>query len=163
MTERSAPSGSESSGVRIFPPAVYVGGLIVGYAIQWFVPISIAGGTFAIAVRALGAIAIAAALLLDASALACFRRNATPVNPTKPTAKLVRAGPYRFTRNPMYLGLALLHGGLALIGNALWPLLALVPAIWIIRTQVIAREEAYLEAKFGEDYRAYKAAVRRWF
>jgi protein-S-isoprenylcysteine O-methyltransferase Ste14 len=78
------------------------------------------------------------------------------------TRALTFEGPYRFTRNPMYLGLALLLAGLAGIGNALWPLLAVIPVVAIIRTQVIAREETYLENRFGEEYRAYRGRVRRW-
>jgi protein-S-isoprenylcysteine O-methyltransferase Ste14 len=62
----------------------------------------------------------------------------------------------------MYLGMALLVGGFALLGNALWPLLALIPVIWFIRTQVIDREERYLEARFGVEYRDFTSRVRRW-
>jgi protein-S-isoprenylcysteine O-methyltransferase Ste14 len=62
----------------------------------------------------------------------------------------------------MYLGLALLLAGLALLGDALWPLIAIIPCVWIIQTQVIAREEVYLQGKFGKDYRAFKSRVRRW-
>jgi protein-S-isoprenylcysteine O-methyltransferase Ste14 len=62
----------------------------------------------------------------------------------------------------MYLGMGLILAGFAFLGNALWPLIALVPVVGIIRTQVIAREEAYLEAKFAGQYRDYKARVRRW-
>ena len=62
----------------------------------------------------------------------------------------------------MYLGMALVFAGFALLGNALWPLLTLIPVIWAIQTQVIAKEEAYLEAKFGADYLALKSRVRRW-
>jgi protein-S-isoprenylcysteine O-methyltransferase Ste14 len=79
-----------------------------------------------------------------------------------PTNALTFEGPYRFTRNPMYVGMALLQGGLALAGNALWPLVALIPVLWIVRTQVIDKEEQYLERRFGQQYRDYKARVRRW-
>jgi protein-S-isoprenylcysteine O-methyltransferase Ste14 len=91
-----------------------------------------------------------------------FRRAGTSPDPHEPTTALALDGPYRLTRNPMYLGMALVQGGLALAGNALWPLLALVPVIWVIRTQVIDKEERYLEAKFGGEYRAFKERVRRW-
>jgi protein-S-isoprenylcysteine O-methyltransferase Ste14 len=80
----------------------------------------------------------------------------------RPTTAIVFTGPYRFTRNPMYLGLALLQAGLAMVTNSLWPLLTLAPVIVAVRRLVIDREERYLEAKFGEEYRAYKARVRRW-
>jgi protein-S-isoprenylcysteine O-methyltransferase Ste14 len=96
------------------------------------------------------------------SAVAMFRRAGTSPDPREPTTALAFDGPYRFTRNPMYLGMALILGGLALVGNALWPLIAVVLAVWIIRTQVIDREERYLEAKFGGAYRDFKSRVRRW-
>ena len=69
-------------------------------------------------------------------------------------------GPYRFTRNPMYLGLVFILAGLVLLANALWPLI-LLPVV-IVRRAVIDREERYLTAKFGEEYLRYLARVRRW-
>ncbi len=161
MTRASGPT-SESSGVRIFPPGVYLAGLIVGYAVQWLWPLPIDPGRGVLSVRVIGVVVIVVAVVLQASAVMTFRRLGTPINPTKPSTTLALAGPYRFTRNPMYLGLALLLAGLALVGNALWPLLAVIPCVWIIHTQVIAREEAYLERKFGDDYRTFKSRVRRW-
>ena len=114
------------------------------------------------AVRVAGGAVAAFGLWIMLYAVWRFQRAGTTPTHWEPTTTVVASGPYRFTRNPMYVGMASVHGGLALLGNALWPLLLLVPAIWIIRTQVIAREERYLEAKFGAQYRAYKAGVRRW-
>jgi len=71
-------------------------------------------------------------------------------------------GPYRFTRNPMYVGLAALYAGVTLLVNSLWPLLLLPVVLVVIRWRVIAREEAYLERKFGDVYRTYTTRVRRW-
>jgi protein-S-isoprenylcysteine O-methyltransferase Ste14 len=153
---------SQSSGVRIFPPGVYLGGLIVGYAVEWLWPLPIAPGRLAVAVRTVGLVVLIVGLVLVAAAAMRFRRAGTPLNPTEPTVALVLDGPYQFTRNPIYLGFALVLGGLALLGNALWPLIAIVPVTWVIQTQVIAREEAYLATKFGNDYRAFRSRVRRW-
>jgi protein-S-isoprenylcysteine O-methyltransferase Ste14 len=72
-------------------------------------------------------------------------------------------GPFRFTRNPLYLSLALLQVGLALLANALWPALMLLPVLLLIRLHVIAREERHLLGLFGSDYQAYCRTVRRWF
>jgi protein-S-isoprenylcysteine O-methyltransferase Ste14 len=152
---------ADTSGVRIFPPGVYLAGLVVGYALQWLWPLPILPGADG-AARVLGVIALIAGAGLMAWAVGQFRRVGTSPNPTLPTTALTTEGPYRFTRNPMYLGMALLMAGFALLGNALWPLIALIPVIWIIRTQVIAREEPYLETKFGAEYTAFKARVRRW-
>ena len=155
-------TASDTSGVRLFPPAVYIGGLIVGYAIQWLVPVRILPPMLDLPGRILGVALLLAGGGLMFSALSLFRSVGTTPNPTLPTTALTFDGPYRFTRNPMYLGMALLLVGFAFIGNALWPLLAVIPAIWIIQTQVILREEPYLEAKFGGPYADYKKRVRRW-
>jgi protein-S-isoprenylcysteine O-methyltransferase Ste14 len=152
---------ADNSGVRIFPPGVYLGGLVVGYLLQWLWPVPILPGAASIA-RILGAILALAGIALVLVAVAAFRRAGTSPNPTAATSALTFDGPYRFTRNPMYLGLALLLAGLAGLGNALWPLIAVIPVVAIIQTQVIAREERYLEAKFGEAYRDYRSRVRRW-
>jgi protein-S-isoprenylcysteine O-methyltransferase Ste14 len=85
------------------------------------------------------------------------------VRPDRSASALLTGGPFRFTRNPLYLSLALLHTGLALLANALWPALMLVPVLLLIRYHVIAREERHLLARFGPDYQAYRQAVRRWF
>ena len=155
-------SHDDSAGIRIFPPAVYLGGLVVGYALDWLWPVPILPGGGGLIARILGVALVLAGLATVALALAAFRRAGTSPHPNHPTAALTGAGPYRFTRNPMYLGLALITAGIAGIGNALWPLLAVIPVVAIIQTQVIVREEAYLEAKFGESYRAYRTRVRRW-
>jgi protein-S-isoprenylcysteine O-methyltransferase Ste14 len=157
-----AQFSSQASGVRIFPPAVYIAGLVIGYLIEWLWPVPILPGPFGFVLRILGVAIILAGAGLIASAITRFRSIGTPVNPTEPTTTLAFDGPYRFTRNPMYLGLALLLAGFALVGDTLWPLLAVIPAVWIIQTQVIAREEPYLEAKFGAPYRDFTARVRRW-
>jgi protein-S-isoprenylcysteine O-methyltransferase Ste14 len=91
-----------------------------------------------------------------------FGRAGTPVTPSSGTSRLVVVGPYRFSRNPDYVGQALLTAGLALLLGAPWALLALVPALLIVRCGVIGREERYLEHRFGEEYRHYRQQVRRW-
>ena len=91
-----------------------------------------------------------------------MRRAGTNVNPRDPTTAIVVEGPFRFSRNPLYLSLILAYLGITLLVNALWPLLLLPPLLVVLHWGVIAREERYLEAKFGESYRVYKARVRRW-
>jgi protein-S-isoprenylcysteine O-methyltransferase Ste14 len=89
-------------------------------------------------------------------------RAHTPVDPLKPTTALVTEGPFRYSRNPIYLALTLLYLGVVLLINALGILLLVVPAVLVLRYGVIAREEAYLTRKFGDAYRQYTAQVRRW-
>ena len=91
-----------------------------------------------------------------------MHRAGTNIRPDLPTTALVTEGPFRFTRNPLYLGLTLMYAGIALLIPGTWPLLLLVPVLLVMRWGVIAREERYLERKFGEPYRAYLGRVRRW-
>lgn len=72
------------------------------------------------------------------------------------------SGPYRFTRNPIYIGLSAVYLGIAALAGSLWIALMLVPALFILQFGVVLREEAYLERRFGDDYRAYRARVPRW-
>lgn len=152
----------DNAGVRIFPPAVFIGALIVGYVVQWLWPLPILPADMAIAIRILGGLLVFIGICFISLAMGAFRRAGTSVVPIEPTTALTFEGPYTFTRNPMYLGMAAILAGLAGVGNALWPLLASIPAIIIVQTQVIAKEEAYLERKFGAEYLAFKSRVRRW-
>ena len=110
----------------------------------------------------LGAIVFALALALFAWAIATVTQAGSNVPTSRPTTTIVDGGPYRFTRNPIYLGMALGLIGLAIAFNSVWLLLALVPFALVIRYGVVAREEAYLERKFGDVYLGYKSRVRRW-
>jgi protein-S-isoprenylcysteine O-methyltransferase Ste14 len=102
------------------------------------------------------------ALALFAWAISTMTRAGSNVPTRLPTTTIVETGPYRFTRNPIYLGMVLGLIGLAIAFNSLWLLMALVPFALVIRYGVITREEAYLERKFGDVYRRYRARVRRW-
>ena len=159
MTEDSS---SDTAGITVLPPLVYLAALIVGYAVWWFWPIPVVPAEWSFAIRVTGGVAAVLGAWVMFSAVALFRRIGTSPDPREPTTALAIDGPYRFTRNPMYLGMALMLGGFALLGNGLWPLLTLIPAVFVIRTQVIDKEERYLEAKFGGEYRDLKARIRRW-
>ena len=102
------------------------------------------------------------ALALVAWAIVTITRAGSNVPTNLPTTTIVESGPYRFTRNPIYLGMLLGLIGLAIVFDNLWLLLMLVPFALVIRYGVVAREEAYLERKFGDAYRRYCARVRRW-
>ena len=91
-----------------------------------------------------------------------MRRADTPISPEEPVSSLVTDGPFRYTRNPGYLGIAMTYAGLASLANALWAILLLPATLFVIQRGVIEREERYLERKFGEEYLRYKARVRRW-
>ena len=105
---------------------------------------------------------LAVLLALDTTAMVRFVRNRTPVNPTRPATRLVTDGPYRFTRNPMYLGMAGAYIGIAVATGVLWAL-ALLPVVVILMDRlVIPREERHLAQTFGEEYERYRGRVRRW-
>ena len=110
-----------------------------------------------------GAVAgIVLLLLLDTRAMLRFRRHRTPVNPARPAKALVTGGPYRFTRNPMYIGMACAYAGAAVAAGALWSLALLPAVLFVIDRTIIPREERHLAEKFGEDYDRYSRSVRRW-
>ena len=95
-------------------------------------------------------------------AIVTFRSAGTRVETTEPTRAIVTHGPYRFTRNPIYVGMFLGQTGLAIGFDNLWILAMLIPFYLVLRYGVVAREEAYLERKFGDVYSDYKSRVRRW-
>jgi protein-S-isoprenylcysteine O-methyltransferase Ste14 len=107
-------------------------------------------------------IAFLNAAVFIGGALNGFRKAKTPAPPWLPTTAIVTTGVYGASRNPMYLGMAMLYVALALALDSLTAIFGLLPALVIMHFGVILREERYLEAKFGEAYRTYKAAVRRW-
>jgi len=102
------------------------------------------------------------AIALFVSAVRTLRAAGTPVPGNRPTTTIVRAGPFRFSRNPIYLAFSLLQLGLALWVNSLALLITLIPAVALMGLVVIPREERYLEARFPSEYLPYKASVRRW-
>jgi protein-S-isoprenylcysteine O-methyltransferase Ste14 len=120
-----------------------------------FVPAAVPAGW-------LGGAVFVSALALFAWAITTITRAGSNVPSNMPTTSIVATGPYRFTRNPIYLGMMLGLVGLAIAFDSLWLLMTLVPFFLVIRYGVVAREEAYLERKFGEVYRRYRARVRRW-
>ncbi|MEM1159587.1 MAG: isoprenylcysteine carboxylmethyltransferase family protein, partial [Pseudomonadota bacterium] len=116
--------------------------------------------TLSMLIPGAGLMALAAALAL--SGIYSFKKAGTHVEPFKPSLVLVRDGPYRFTRNPMYAGLILMLAGLALIFSIDYALF-MVPALWLVLHHgVVLREEAYLTEKFGEPYANYLSQTRRW-
>jgi protein-S-isoprenylcysteine O-methyltransferase Ste14 len=152
----------DNSGVRTPPPLIFFGFIILGFVIEFFLPLRIITPAHAIDARMIGVILLIAAVALFASAVGTFRTAGTSVIPMKPTTALTFLGPYRFTRNPIYLAMAVATAGIALIANAVWPLL-MVPFLMVALTYTaILREERYLAMKFGEPYTTYTSRVRRW-
>jgi protein-S-isoprenylcysteine O-methyltransferase Ste14 len=143
----------------IRPPLVYLASLAIGLLIQLTLPLPVFPRTFNVA---LGVSLVAIAIALCVYSVAIFRAAGTPVPARKPTTVIVRQGPYRFSRNPIYLAFSLFQLGVAIWINSLWLLATLVAAVALIHFIVIPIEEQYLERKFGAEYLDYMAAVRRW-
>lgn len=151
----------DHAGVRILPPLVYLAALVLGFAVQlaWPVPLAHEDVTMFLTI---GIALIALGAWLIAGALRGFRAASTSVVPVRPTTALVLDGPYRYTRNPMYLGMLLVSVGITLAANAVWPLALLPFVVAIMNREVIVREEKYLSRKFGGEYEVYKRRTRRW-
>ncbi len=141
------------------PPLVYLTAIILGVSLHLAWPVGLVApprGAW------LGGVAILLAIALFVSAVRTFRAAGTPVPGHRPTTTIVRTGPYRFSRNPIYLSFSLLQLGLALWIDSLWLIVTLLPAVALMAFVVIPREEQYLEARFPLAYPSYKASVRRW-
>ncbi len=154
-----ATSTSDSPRIIAPPPLIYVGGLTIGIILHWLKPLPFVPGNLALPLEA---IFIAVSVVLFVTALRTFAKAKTNVDPRKPTTRIVSTGPYRFSRNPIYLSMTLLSVGIALWVNTLWMLIILVPVLLIMQFGVIAREETYLTRKFGEEYLRYTSNVHRW-
>lgn len=141
------------------PPLVYLSAIILGVILHLIAPISFFPHALAMPVG-IALILIAIALLY--ASVARFRAAGTPVPAYKPTTAIVRKGPYRFTRNPIYLGFSLFQLGVAICVNSVWLLVTLALALVLMTYAVIQKEEQYLERKFGAEYLDYKTSVRRW-
>jgi protein-S-isoprenylcysteine O-methyltransferase Ste14 len=141
----------------IRPPLVYFASLAAGLALHWAMPLPFVPRALA----ALGAMLMAAGIALFSYSVAKFRAADTPVPGDQPTTAIVRTGPYRFSRNPIYLAFSLFQLGIAIWVSSLWLLVTLAGAVALVSV-VIRREERYLEEKFGAEYVDYKASVRRW-
>lgn len=150
----------DTAQVVIMPPFAWALAAIAGFALNWLLPLPFMPAT--VPAGWLGGALFVAALALATWAIVTIARAGSNVPTNLPTTSIVDTGPYRFTRNPIYLGMLLGQLGLTVAFDSLWLLITLAPFALVIRYGVVAREEAYLERKFGEVYRGYRARVRRW-
>jgi protein-S-isoprenylcysteine O-methyltransferase Ste14 len=150
---------SDTAQIIVLPPLVYGAAFVMGLLLHLGFPLHILPTTLA---RGIGVVCVLVSLPLALATLRVLSRAHTPVDPMKPTTALVTEGPFRSSRNPIYVALTLLYLGVAFLVNALWILLLVVPVLLVILYGVIAREEAYLTRKFSDAYRQYTTQVRRW-
>ncbi len=161
MMESQKIQGNDHANVAVFPPLPFVLAVVVGVLahVLWepfrFFPEFWIG-------HAAGWPLIVAATVLIAWAQRTMAGAGESSNVYKPNGAIVSTGPFAFTRNPMYLAMTLLYAGIAFLVNTAWPVVLLPAVLMLIQYGVISREERYLESKFGDVYRQYRARVRRW-
>lgn len=150
---------ADSPGVYVPPPLFYAAAVIAGWLLDRRGPLPIGGGPGR---TALAWALVAGWALLAASSIGLFRRRQTSMITLRPATALVTSGPYAFTRNPMYVSLALLAMAFALFLNTWWTGVLLVPTLAVVQQFVIVPEERYLRRRFGAAYDDYTRRVRRW-
>ena len=150
---------TDSPGVAVFPPVLFLGTLGLGLFLQFVRPMHLLPPVLA---RVLGVCFLLASWLLVRAAEKAMKRKGTNIRPDRPSLAVVTDGPYRWTRNPMYLASTGLYLAVGLFLNTAWPLILLPFLLTLLEWGVIRREERYLDAKFGDTYRDYRTRVRRW-
>jgi protein-S-isoprenylcysteine O-methyltransferase Ste14 len=154
------PAVPDRASVRIFPPAAPMATIAAGLVLDRTVPL---GPDLGVPIRVLGgALVLGAVGLLGVWSVILVRRSGQSENPWKPTTGVIQTGPFRVTRNPMYLQMVIGCIGFALLLSNVWIMLLTPLCAALLHTLAIRPEEAYLERKFGSEYRTYKARVRRW-
>jgi protein-S-isoprenylcysteine O-methyltransferase Ste14 len=156
-TNSKPTNGGPNPGL-LRPPIIFLCAILLGIVLSRTWPLHFVSP----GVRLLGPIVTACAVVLFLLSYREFRRAGTSVQGSKRSTTIVRTGPYRFSRNPIYLAFILLVLGLSVWLNTLWLFVTLVPAVGIIAVVVIPREERFLERNFNDQYLSYKAQVRRW-
>jgi protein-S-isoprenylcysteine O-methyltransferase Ste14 len=154
-------NSKDRAAVKIPPPLIFFACLGAGVFLDYLFPFPVARCTRAVRMAA-GSSLIVVSSLIALSAFRAMISNKTPFNPAKSTVRIVRKGAYRFSRNPMYLALLLLLGGIAVLLCSIWLVLALIILFVLLVWLAIGPEEKYLSDKFGDDYLNYKTSVRRW-
>lgn len=153
---------TDQADVAIKPPLLFLGALVLGSLLSLVVPIGASLGSANGLAIAVGLTLVAIGFAIAALSVRRFHLAGTSVVPGQPSTALVVAGPYAFTRNPIYIGFVVAYFGLAIMLTSLWVLVLLIPVLIVLQRGVVEREEAYLERQFGEPYRKYKARVPRW-
>lgn len=164
VTGQNAIDGG-TAGIRLRPPLLFLGALVLGFGLEHLLPLPFPIGRTGLG-HWLGAYIAGGLILLGiavfAAGIRSFSNAGTPVQRTKPARALVTTGIHGWSRNPIYLGMLFALVGIGLVTRNPWILILVLPFAVTIRYGVVAREEAYLERRFGNAYRAYKARVRRW-
>src|SRR5579863_1104481 len=155
-------SDAGTAGVIARPPLLFLAALLLGLALDRLLSLPFAVPEAGLVRWIIAGSLILIGLVLAAAGIRNFSRAETPVPTYQPVRALVTTGVHGWTRNPIYLGMFLIYGGIGLAAPSPWTLILTLPLAITIRYGVVAREEAYLERRFSDAYRDYKARVRRW-
>ena len=150
---------SSGPGIRVPPPVLYLAGLAIGVALDYRWPLSVVAGVLRYVI---GSVLIILSAVIMPPVLKRFRRAATPFDVRKAASALITDGPYRFSRHPTYVSLTMLYLGLGVLLDNGWVLILVLPIFLAMDLWVVRKEERHLEATFGDQFRRYKAGVRRW-
>ena len=161
MSETETPSRPDHPGVIAPPPLIYLGVLVFALALDWILAGPALGLPYGLRMAA-ATVLLIAGVTLPLAGGARFMAAKTNIHPWRPATTIVTSGIFHYTRNPMYLGMALIYVALSLFADSLIALGGLAVALATMHYGVIAREERYLEGKFGAEYQAYRNTVRRW-
>lgn len=153
-------SQTRSPSVHFPPPFLFVVGIAAGWAINQRIPLPL--GKIVPAQAVVSWVMIVSGVSLMIWGLLTFRQACTAVYPNKPARELVAKGPYRFSRNPMYVGLTIMTTGIGLLADNIWMLMMLPITLIVLWKFVIQKEERYLRSEFGPAYEEYQQQVRRW-
>jgi protein-S-isoprenylcysteine O-methyltransferase Ste14 len=161
------PAGQQATdtgtaGVIARPPLLFLAALLIGFVLDRLLRLPFPVLGIDLVQWIFGGSLILIGLVLAATGIRNFSRAGTPLRSIHPTRALVTTGIHGWSRNPIYLGMYLLYGGIGVAAQSPWILILTLPLAITIRYGVVAREEAYLERRFGDAYRDYKARVRRW-
>jgi protein-S-isoprenylcysteine O-methyltransferase Ste14 len=157
--ETEAREDKKGAGVKFPPPLVLLLAIAAGFVVDYLYPVSL--GVPA-ALQIIGAPVLVLGVALPILLSLSFRRVKTNIEPWKPTNVIITTGIYGYSRNPIYLGFCLISLGIGIWSNKLWLLMSTPIVGILIYFIAIRKEELYLESKFGDQYRQYKASVRRW-
>jgi protein-S-isoprenylcysteine O-methyltransferase Ste14 len=156
MTDHDAPE------LAVRPPFYPLGALALAILLEWLLPLDYLPPPLSPPAIAIGGVLVLAWAVTGIGGALAFRRAHTNIDPRKPALALVETGPYRFTRNPMYLSFLLLLAGIGLIASLDWSLPLLLPLWLALHRWVVLPEERYLSRKFGAPYDEFRARTRRW-
>jgi len=149
-------------GVHFPPPTLFVVGFLIAVALDRWVFSLRLGGVSRTALLIAGWVLIVVGMLVLLWALLTFARARTAILPSRPARTIVATGPFRYSRNPMYVAFSAIYIGLSLLMSRVWPLLLLPLVLLGLYALVIRREEHYLGHAFRDEYAAYRSRVRRW-